>query len=60
MTIAMKKYITMCDSSFQGSTLADLLTQQSTWTSGQKIDDLNTAGADFQHEMLHYLNEGSK
>ncbi|CAL5871881.1 uncharacterized protein PFLUO_LOCUS6135 [Penicillium psychrofluorescens] len=48
----------MCDSSFKASTLADLLIQQSTWTSGQKIDDLNTAGADFQHEMFHYINQG--
>lgn len=52
--------VTMCDSSFKQSTLADLLAQQDKWDSGRSIDECNTVGADFHHEMFHYINEGSK
>lgn len=59
-TLANNKYITMCNSSFKQGNLMDMWREQDSWPKGKKIDELNTAGTDFQHEMMHYINEGSK
>ncbi|KAL4966698.1 uncharacterized protein BDV14DRAFT_198821 [Aspergillus stella-maris] len=57
-TWANSKLIMMCDSCFTQSKLYDLYAEQDSWEEGKYIDELVTAGSEFQHEMFHYLNEG--
>jgi hypothetical protein len=54
------KMIMMCDDSFDRPTLAQVYAEQDSLSSGTSIDTLQTAGAEFLHEMLHYLGRGSK
>lgn len=59
-TLVNNKYITMCDSAFKQGNLMDMWREQESWPKGKNINELRTAGADFQHEMMHYIDEGSK
>ena len=51
----------MCDSSFSGPSLTEIGNDQDRIPVGQSIEELSyNAGAIFQHEMMHYISEGSE
>ncbi|KAJ5805058.1 hypothetical protein N7474_010945 [Penicillium riverlandense] len=57
-TWTVSHLIMMCDQCFDQPTLSTLEGQQGSWPSGKHMDDIQTAGAEFQHEMLHYIGKG--
>jgi hypothetical protein len=55
--------IMICPSTFSQEgrqSLSDLISSQASISSGTSIDSLITAGGIFMHEMMHWINQGSK
>lgn len=54
------KYIMMCDGAFDShtDTLASIIAEQSSIAKDTSLDEKQTAGAVFLHEMMHWIDKG--
>lgn len=52
--------IMMCASAFNGATLSDRISGQSSLAVGTKLDSQQIPGGVFLHEMMHFIGKNSK